>query len=114
MFAQTGQHAASYMYPPDFPGYRVDSADVHLSTASSWDVYSSPEEGGLSATANVSKNPMGDRGSPLSHLPSFDRMHSAPLPSGLANMGSMTLGEAQPFVQVRRCTLETVSWAPMA
>ena len=98
MFAQqNGQHA-TYFYsdPANTANYNEP-----LGSSGSWDTpFSSPEELGLGSTNFLPKGAGGDRGSPLSHLPSFDRMASGVMPAALTSMGSLSLADQSAFFQV--------------
>lgn len=98
MFALQGGQHATYFYPD--PANTANSNDP-LGSAGSWDTpFSSPDELGLGSTTFLPKGAGGNRGSPLSHLPSFDQISSGGMPAGLASMGSLSLADQSAFLQV--------------
>jgi hypothetical protein len=98
MFAlQGGQHATYFYSDPS----NTANSNEPLGSVGSWDTpFSSPDELGLGSSNFLPKGAGGDRGSPLSHLPSFDRMSSGGMPAALASMGSLTLADQSAFLQV--------------
>jgi hypothetical protein len=98
MFALQGGQHATYFYPD--PANTANGNDP-LGSAGSWETpFSSPDELSLGMTNFVPKGAGGNRGSPLSHLPSFDQTSSGGVPAALASMGSLPLADQSAFFQV--------------
>lgn len=108
MFALQGGQHATYFYPD--PANTANSNDP-LGSAGSWDTpFSSPDELGLGSTTFLPKGAGGNRGSPLSHLPSFDQISSGGMPAGLASMGSLSLADQSAFLQASLERQPSLGW----
>lgn len=93
-----GQHAA-YFYPQ--PSCQLDVGDRN-SSSGSWETTFSADDVSLGAPHfdGFQKGRAGDGGSPMSHLHSYDQVHSGLLQPNLARMASLTLEDGHAY-QVR-------------